>query len=206
MKFTSTIYFLLIASLAACGGGSDAPAPGAGGSPAAATANPTSTPTSAPASGAANQSTALSATTSCGLPNFQADVLQAVNAARAQARTCGTAAMPAVGAVQWSDVLFSSAAGHSQDMAQRNYFDHFSLEGVSAGQRATNAGYRFANLGENIAAGQANVASVMASWLGSAGHCTNIMTAAFTEIAVACVATTRPQYPTYWTMELAKPR
>jgi uncharacterized protein YkwD len=206
MKFTSTIYLLLIASLAACGGGSDVPAPGAGGSPAAATANPGSTPTSSPAGGAASESTALGPATSCNLPNFQADILQAVNAARAKARTCGAVAMPAVGAVQWSDVLFASAAGHSQDMAQRNYFDHVSPEGVSAGQRATNAGYRFANLGENIAAGQANVAAVMASWLGSAGHCENIMTAAFTEMAVACVATTRPQYPTYWTMELAKPR
>jgi uncharacterized protein YkwD len=206
MKFTSTIYFLIVASLAACGGGSDAPAPGVGGAPVAATATPGLTPISPPASGTANQSTALSAATTCGLPNFQAEILQAVNAARAQARTCGTAAMPAVGAVQWSDVLFSSAAGHSQDMAQRNYFDHVSPEGVSAGQRATNAGYRFANLGENIAAGQANVAAVMAGWLGSAGHCANIMTAAFTDIAVACVATTRPQYPTYWTMELAKPR
>lgn len=206
MKFTSIIYFLLAATLAACGGGSDTPAPGAGSNPATAAANNGSTPTTPTGSGLANESTALGPATSCNLPNFQADILQAVNAARAKARTCGAIAMPAVGAVQWSDVLFASAAGHSQDMAQRNYFDHVSPEGVSAGQRATNAGYRFANLGENIAAGQANVATVMAGWLGSAGHCQNIMTAAFTEMAVACVATTRPQYPTYWTMELAKPR
>jgi uncharacterized protein YkwD len=206
MKFTSVIFFLLVASLAACGGGSDAPAPNPGTSPAAATANPGAAPTSPPANGTSNQSDAVSAATSCNLPNFKADILQAVNAARATARSCGTLAMPAVGALQWSDVLFAAAAGHSQDMAQRNYFDHVSPEGVSAGQRATNAGYRFATLGENIAAGQATVAAVMAGWLGSAGHCQNIMTAAFTELAVACVATTRPQYPTYWTMELAKPR
>jgi uncharacterized protein YkwD len=189
MKFNVILLCIFSEVLVACGGGSDAP--------------------TVVNQGAASQislSPVLTSVTSCGLPNFQADMLQAVNAARARPRTCGAVAMPAVGAVQWSDGLFISSAEHSQDMALRNYFDHITPEGVTAGQRANNAGYSYTNLGENIAAGQADVAAVMASWLNSPGHCENIMTAVFTDIGVACVAAPRRQYPTYWTMELAKPK
>jgi uncharacterized protein YkwD len=146
----------------------------------------------------------VTAANSCNLPNFQADVLREVNAARAQARTCGAVAKPAVGAVAWSNALYAAASGHSQDMALRNYFDHVNLDGKTIGQRATSAGYNFAALGENIAAGQRTVSAVMAGWLASPGHCNNIMNGVYTEIAVACVTTTRLRYPTYWTMELGK--
>jgi uncharacterized protein YkwD len=147
----------------------------------------------------------VTAATSCNLPNFQADILREVNAARAQARSCGTAAKPAVAAVAWSSALFAAASGHSQDMALRNFFDHVNLDGKTIGQRAIGAGYNFAALGENIAAGQRTVSDVMAGWLASPGHCNNIMSGVYTDIAVACVATTRVAYPTYWTMELGKP-
>jgi uncharacterized protein YkwD len=140
------------------------------------------------------------------LPNFQADVLREVNAARAQARKCGAVDKPAMGAVAWNNALFTAAAGHSQDMALRNYFDHVSLDGKTIGQRAISAGYNFAALGENIAAGQGSVSEVMAGWLASQGHCNNIMHGVYTEIAVACVSTSRFEYPSYWTMELGKPQ
>lgn len=149
---------------------------------------------------------AITSANSCGLANFQADVLRAVNAARAQARSCGIEAKPAVAALGWNDSLFAAAAAHSQDMAQRNYFSHTSPEGKSAGDRMLLAGYRFSAWGENIAAGQPSVNVVMAGWLASEGHCRNIMNTVFTEIAVACVSTSRPMYPTYWTMVLSKPQ
>ncbi len=149
---------------------------------------------------------AITSANSCSLPNFQTDVFRAVNAARAQARNCGTDAKPAVAALGWNDALFTAAAAHSQDMAQRNYFSHTSPEGKSAGDRMLLAGYRFSAWGENIAAGQPSVSVVMAGWLASDGHCRNIMNAVFTEIAVACVAASRPMYPTYWTMVLGKPQ
>jgi uncharacterized protein YkwD len=136
-------------------------------------------------------------------------MLRAVNEARAQARVCGKTAkpsVPAVAAVAWDDELFSAAAGHSQDMAQREYFSHTSLDGRTPGKRANNAGYVFRNLGENIAAGQIGIAAAMKDWLESEdGHCEAIMNSVFTEVAVACVTTNRQRYPTYWTMELGKP-
>ncbi len=213
-----SIFIVLSATLvAACGGGGDsassntaptpaAPAPGS--TPPIVTNNPSNiTQTGAiTATPAPNQAPVPSAATSCSLPNFQADVLREVNAARAQARSCGSAAKPAVAPLAWNTALFAAAAGHSQDMAQRNFFAHTNPDGKTAGQRATSAGYNFAAMGENIAAGQRTVSDVMSGWLASAGHCNNIMSAVYTEIAVACVATTRVEYPTYWTMELGKPQ
>jgi uncharacterized protein YkwD len=200
--------------LAACGGG------GGGETINPSASNPASTVTSNPPSasqgvtstqvtptqGGSSQGGNITASNSCSLPNFQAEVLAAVNAARSKPRNCGTEAKAAAAQVAWSDTLFTAAAGHSQDMAQRNYFDHVTPEGITMAQRAEQAGYRYRALGENIAAGQGTVADVMQGWLESPGHCRNIMNAVYTEVAVACVATARPMYPTYWTMELGKPQ
>ncbi len=131
-------------------------------------------------------------------------MLLAVNAARAQTRTCGNLASPAVAALGWSQALMTAAASHSLDMAQRNYFSHTSPEGATTADRAYLAGYPFVALGENIAAGQSGVESVMKAWLGSPGHCLNIMSANYADIAVACVSAATKQYPTYWTMVLGK--
>ena len=149
-------------------------------------------------------SASITSANSCGLVNFQTDMMRAVNAARAQARFCGSELKPAVASISWNETLFVAATAHSQDMAQRNYFAHTSPQGSTAGDRAQSVGYRFSNLGENIAAGQPSVDVVMAGWLASAGHCNNIMSASFSEVAVACVTTSRPVYPTYWTMMLGK--
>jgi uncharacterized protein YkwD len=62
-------------------------------------------------------------------------------------------------------------------------------------------------LGENIAAGQTTVDSVMADWMASPGHCANIMRPEFVEMGVACVnGTPANTYRTYWTMDFGRPR
>ena len=50
-------------------------------------------------------------------------------------------------------ILLSIARAHSQDMNDRNYFDHTDPNGTTAFQRMTNAGYEFTSAGENIATG-----------------------------------------------------
>jgi hypothetical protein len=52
-----------------------------------------------------------------------------------------------------NSILHSIAQAHSEDMYNRNYFDHTTPDGVTAFQRMTNAGYEFSNAGENIGAG-----------------------------------------------------
>jgi uncharacterized protein YkwD len=214
MQLKSIFIILCATGLAACGGGGDSassnPATAALSSttPVATNNPPSITQTGTPTvvTLAPSQASNVTAATSCGLSNFQTDLLREVNAARAQARSCGTVVKPAASALAWNNILFAAALGHSQDMAQRNFFAHTNLDGKTAGQRAISAGYNYAVLGENIAAGQRTVSEVMASWLDSPGHCNNIMDGVFSEIAVACVSTSRFEYPTYWSMELAKPR
>ncbi|HEU4622335.1 MAG TPA: CAP domain-containing protein [Burkholderiaceae bacterium] len=131
--------------------------------------------------------------------------MQAVNAARAQARTCGTTEYAAAPALAWNDKLFSAAAGHSQDMATNNYFSHTSLDGTTFGQRISATGYGWYFVAENIAKGQPTVAAVMDSWMKSAGHCANIMNKSVADVGVACVKSSSSS-GYYWTMNLGRPR
>jgi uncharacterized protein YkwD len=131
-------------------------------------------------------------------------VLQSVNQARADGHVCGTQIFAPAPSLSWNDALFAAAAGHSQDMASRNYFSHDTPEGVTFTQRLSAAGYPYRAAAENIAAGQTSVASVMATWLASEGHCRNIMNPVYADVAVACVAQPGTTYGTYWTMELGR--
>lgn len=158
-------------------------------------------PTTPPAS---TSLVALTSATSCAIPGFRELLLTRINAARAAGRSCGGQTQPAAPAMAWNDRLFSAAARHSVDMASRNYFSHTSPEGGDAAGRAAAAGYGWSALGENIAAGDTSVEGVMATWLGSQGHCRNIMNPAYADVAVACVARAGTTYGTYWTMVLAR--
>lgn len=159
----------------------------------------------APSTGGATALIALDTTTSCGQANFRADLLQQINAARAQSRTCGSNTLPAATALAWNDRLFSAAARHSRDMAVNNYFSHTSLDGRTFSRRITDEGYAWSSSGENIAAGQASVSDVVSGWLASPGHCANIMRAEFRDVAVSCVSQAGSSYGRYWTMSLARP-
>lgn len=178
---------LLALALGACGGGgSDAPAADPG------TPNPTNPP--------------LVAGT-CDLPNFKQELLDRINTLRASGASCGTSGnFPAVPAVVWNDKLTAAADGHAQDMAAKNYFSHDSQDGRSFSTRITNAGYAWAAAGENIAAGQPTVESVMSSWRDSPGHCANLMSANFVDVGVACrpAASASNTYSKYWVMDLGK--
>lgn len=159
------------------------------------------TPTPAPSA----PSGTLTAANTCGLANFQSDLMTLINQARAASRTCGSTVYPAAGPLAWNGKLFDAAAGHSADMAAQNYFSHTSLDGRTFDQRITAAGYSWSSIAENIAAGQTSAASVMLAWMASAGHCSNIMNSSYTEVGVACVSNNSSTYNTYWTMDLGRP-
>jgi uncharacterized protein YkwD len=144
----------------------------------------------------------------CNLPNFQADMLAAVNARRRAGATCGAkGSFPAAADLAWSAAITQAAVAQSDDMVAHNFFDHTGSDGSSAGSRMTAAGYAWRGWGENIAAGQATVADVVDGWMKSDGHCANLMNAAFRDIGVACVAGTASNtYRTYWTQDFGTPR
>ena len=194
-------------TLAACGGGGgDGGGESAGTEGSVGTASPPSSSGGSGTVGGGSTLVALHAATSCGFPNFRDSLLQAINDARAVARSCGGTAMPAVAPLAWNDQLFSAAARHSTDMATNNYFSHTGLDGRSMSQRVSAEGYAWSWVGENIAAGQSSVSAVMNGWLASPGHCANIMNAQPRDVAVACVQRSGTTYGRYWTMALARPR
>lgn len=139
----------------------------------------------------------------CGLSNFQSALLARINAERATGATCGSSFNGPAPALQWNTALTNAASVHSQDMVNNSFFSHTGSDGSNAGQRITRQGYQWSTWGENIAAGQPSVTSVMDAWMKSAGHCTNIMNPYIQDVGVACVAGPAGGYGTYWTMNLA---
>lgn len=134
------------------------------------------------------------------------DMLGRINDARAQARNCGVDTAPAAAPLAWNCTLATAAEQHSADMANNNFFSHTGSDGSSVGTRLTDAGYGWRTAGENIAAGQSSVTEVMNAWLGSSGHCANIMNSNFLEVGAALVENAQADYRRYWTQNFAHPR
>ncbi|KAK9685826.1 hypothetical protein K7432_015354 [Basidiobolus ranarum] len=70
----------------------------------------------------------------------------------------------------------------------------------SLGQRISETGYGWSNVGENVAAGFGDEASVMNAWMNSPEHRSNILNPIFTQIGIAYDAR-----GSYWTQEFATP-
>lgn len=129
-------------------------------------------------------------------------MLALINEARAEARSCGNEVFEATGPVTWNEKLAMAARAHSDDMAIHNFFSHTGSDGSSASDRATQAGYQWRSVGENIAAGRSDASDTLSDWLGSAGHCKNLMNPNFTEVAVVCVENENSDFQRYWTNTL----
>ena len=134
---------------------------------------------------------------------FVKAAVDAVTATRAQARTCGGRSFEAAPAVTWSGALADAALAHSVWMRDTNTFSHTGENGSDVGGRAREAGYAWRTIGENIAAGQPDIASVVQAWRTSPEHCVNLMTAAFGDIGLARVeGDGGSAFTTYWTLVL----
>ncbi|MFE6160420.1 CAP domain-containing protein [Streptomyces sp. NPDC056486] len=79
--------------------------------------------------------------------------------------------------------LASLAGAFSQDMAERDFFDHTDPDGATPWDRAEKAGISDLG-GENIARGQANAQSVMDAWMNSEGHRANILNCDYKTLGV----------------------
>lgn len=137
--------------------------------------------------------------------SFQMQFVDMLNQLRATEQFCGREKMPASFPLVWNTRLQMSAYEHSAQMAVTNLVSHVSLDSRRVGDRVKARGYRYRVVAENIAAGQADVAGVIQSWLHSPSHCKEMLSAEFTEFAVACVAKKDSFYKKYWTMNLARP-
>jgi uncharacterized protein YkwD len=116
---------------------------------------------------------------------FEARVLELTNAERQQGGCCGSK-----GCFQPSRLLATNgnlevaARRHARDMAERNFFAHEGPDGTTLSDRLDAAGFRGCAAGENIAYGQSSPEEVVADWMKSEGHCTNILSSAYRRLGV----------------------
>ena len=133
-------------------------------------------------------------------------ILSLVNAARGKARKCGQTQFAAAPPLTLSAMLSRAALIHSQDMANKNFFEHRGSDGSTVGIRTARVGYVWRTVGENIAIGAETAESVVQGWIDSPGHCANIMTPGFTELGIAFVVDRKSEAGIYWTQVFAAPR
>lgn len=86
------------------------------------------------------------------------------------------------------------AESKSQDMHDKQYFDHTSPTYGSPFDMMKTYGITYKSAGENIAQGQKSAAEVVKAWMNSEGHRANILSKNFTHIGVGYV-----KDGNYWT-------
>ena len=127
----------------------------------------------------------------------QKKLLELVNNYRKSGCNCGGQYMTPTEPVVWNDLLESAAQKHSDDMNKNNFFSHTSSNGKNAGERISEAGYKWKTYGENIAKGRKTEDAVISGWMSSPDHCKNIMNPAFRDMGVAASGN-------YWTQIFGK--
>ncbi len=127
----------------------------------------------------------------------QLEMLALVNEIRAEGCRCGNQNMPPVPALKWNPKLERAAKRHVDDMLEQDFFSHQGSDGSSVGQRASDAGYSWTGIAENIAYGYPDMASVIQGWKDSPGHCKNMMKASYEHLGMA-------GREGYWVMVLGK--
>jgi uncharacterized protein YkwD len=133
-------------------------------------------------------------------------VLVLVNEARAKPRRCGSQSHKPAPPLTLSAMLTRAALKHAQDMASHNHFEHVGTDGSTPAQRVEKAGYAWLAVAENIAAGARTADEVVKGWLDSPGHCSNLMSATYTQMGIAYAVDAKSDAGIYWAQEFARPR
>ncbi len=90
----------------------------------------------------------------------------------------------------------------SQDMIDKEYFDHQSPTYGSPFNMMESFGIRFTAAGENIAYGQRTPQEVMNDWMNSIGHRNNILSRVYSQIGVGVAKAANGTF--YWTQMFIK--
>lgn len=117
--------------------------------------------------------------------SVEREVIELINVERANA------GLPAL-KNDWE--LARVAESKSQDMHDKQYFDHTSPTYGSPFDMMKTYGITYKSAGENIAQGQKSAAEVVKAWMNSEGHRANILSKNFTHIGVGYV-----KDGNYWT-------
>ncbi len=124
------------------------------------------------------------------------ELFRLINQQRSQRTDCGEeGSFEAAPPLSIDPSLLCAARRHSIDMAEQDFFSHYNLLGQSEWERILIASMQpitsepddasravFPITGENIAKGSADPAVALKEWLGSDGHCANLMNPIFTHM------------------------
>ena len=120
--------------------------------------------------------------------SYQQQVLDLVNAERTKR---------GISALTLDSNLSNVATKKSQDMVNKNYFDHTSPTYGSPFDMMKQFGISYRTAGENIAKGQKTPQEVVTAWMNSEGHRKNILNPNFTNLGVGIAKDSKGT--TYWT-------
>jgi uncharacterized protein YkwD len=134
------------------------------------------------------------------------NMVRLINDVRKERHRCGNRTFSPAGRVHWNSKLGIAALNHARDLAQKGRLSHTGSDGSEVQVRVQKAGYRWRAVDENLSAGHQSSEEVVAAWLDSPGHCTNLMDPIVTEIGAACFRNPDSTYGTYWTLLMAAPR
>ncbi len=96
----------------------------------------------------------------------------------------------------WQQPARKTARGHSNDMAENNYFSHTNLDGQSPFDRMREDNIAFHTAGENLAAGQPSSIFAHEGLMNSMGHRKNILKKDFEKLVIG-VAFNDEEQPFY---------
>lgn len=120
--------------------------------------------------------------------SFQKEVVRLVNVERSKR---------GLSELSFNTELSNVATLKSQDMINKNYFDHTSPTYGSPFDMMKQFNISYRTAGENIAKGQRTPAEVVNSWMNSPGHRANILNANFTDIGIGVSKSSNGTL--YWT-------
>lgn len=138
-------------------------------------------------------------------PSDSQQMIDQLNRARAEGASCGSrGAFPPAPAVVWSERLATMARAHAEWLVDIDELRHQGPQGQTLTERALQAGYRFAKVGENLAQGQRTLDGALRGWTISETHCATLFGATYTEAAIICLPA-RNGRP-LWVMEMGRPQ
>ncbi|MEZ5015938.1 MAG: CAP domain-containing protein [Flavipsychrobacter sp.] len=111
-------------------------------------------------------------------------LLNMVNHARTKGCKCGETYYPPTTILSWNDSLAIAAQKQSNYMEQHKTLTHTGANNSDPGDRITATGYQWSTYGENAAVDYPNDEALIKGWLGSKGHCKNIMNPNFKEVGM----------------------
>ncbi|WP_337869649.1 CAP domain-containing protein [Meiothermus sp.] len=135
-------------------------------------------------------------------PEDHLSSLNAVNQARAQARTCNSTPYAAAPALSWNGLLGEVARQRAEYLQQSGVLSHYegSSTTYAVAIRGQQNGYHYVEIRENLAEGYEQATEAVAAWLASTqGHCDTLMAPHLREMGMV-------KRGDYWVLVMAQPR